>query len=136
MIKLTYLCAALILSSISVSSIAKDSSDSAACKAVISMEMSKSTSIIKTSMDGPNVYTVSYIRPSDGKLWRTSCRVNGNEVIWSSMDDSGSVGRPRSSYGSPWNDTQWLVTSDDLKAGKVTVCGNMYGEKTCQTVVR
>lgn len=47
-----------------------------------------------------SVYIVKYKRPSDGKMWRYACGIDGGKINWSMIESDGTPGR-RWSYEQP-----------------------------------
>lgn len=87
---------------------------------------------MNAKMTGPNVYTVSYSRESDGKLWRYLCKVEGAEVLWATLYDDGKVGRWRNNYSQ--GDTKFIASSKSASSDEVQVC--TQGKSRCLTVNR
>lgn len=54
------------------------------CKVAIAAVMGQSPSIIKIDKEESGVIFISYIRPSDKKMWEYRCRIDGKRVIWAS----------------------------------------------------
>ena len=55
------------------------------CKAAIAELFGHSPRIMKTAPFG-GVTRVLYRRPDDGKLWTNDCRLDGNRIMWRSVD--------------------------------------------------
>lgn len=71
------------------------------CKAAISAQFSKPIKIIKTSKTGV-INELYYIRPDDGKKWRYACQLDGENIVWATIDIDGTgsndIGRWRNNY--------------------------------------
>jgi hypothetical protein len=66
------------------------------CRATLAALNGHDLSIMRVSSNTGDLVQVRYARPSDGKLWINECRVEGDQVIWRTVDAFGAgsgVGR-------------------------------------------
>jgi hypothetical protein len=56
------------------------------CKAAIASSFGRSASIMKVVSKTGDIVRVRYNRPDDGKQWTNDCRVEGNRIIWRTVD--------------------------------------------------
>ncbi len=56
------------------------------CKAGIAETFGQPIAIMKIVSNEAGIVRVRYNRPSDNKRWTNDCRVEGNRVIWRSVD--------------------------------------------------
>ncbi len=70
--------------------------DNQICMATVSATMRRDLSIIKVDSVNNGIINLTYVRPSDQTIWKTRCKLNGNEVIWAT-----DTGRWRTSQHDP-----------------------------------
>lgn len=56
------------------------------CKAAIAETFAQPLKIMKVASNEGGIVRVRYNRPSDGKRWTNDCRLEGNRVIWRTVD--------------------------------------------------
>lgn len=56
------------------------------CKAAIAETFAQPLKIMKVASNEGGIARVRYNRPSDGKRWTNDCRVEGNRIIWRTVD--------------------------------------------------
>jgi hypothetical protein len=56
------------------------------CKAGIAETFGHSPSIMKVLSNEGGIVRIRYNRPDDGKRWTNDCRVEGNRIIWRTVD--------------------------------------------------
>jgi len=56
------------------------------CRAGIAALYSKTLEIVKVDRRVNETVYVSYIRPSDGKVWKYKCKISGNRILWGTED--------------------------------------------------
>lgn len=56
------------------------------CKAAIASSFGRSASIMKVVSKTGDIVRVRYNRPDDGKQWTNDCRVEGNRILWRTVD--------------------------------------------------
>ncbi|WP_143093614.1 hypothetical protein [Caulobacter sp. UNC279MFTsu5.1] len=59
------------------------------CRATIGALNGRDPGIIQVSSVEDGMAYVSYVRPDDGKVWKSRCKVDGEQVVWAAMDLSG-----------------------------------------------
>ena len=59
------------------------------CRATIAALMGRDPQIIHVVRVGGGLAYTSYARPSDGSVWKNRCGVEGDRVIWSTVDLDG-----------------------------------------------
>ena len=67
------------------------------CKAAIAKIMGRDVRIIRMDRSEDGIAYVSYVRPNDKKQWKNRCRLEVDQVVWSTVDAFG----PNSGFG-PW----------------------------------
>ncbi len=67
-------------------SLATEASTSKVCKAAISKLMFKDPSIIQVNKKSSYVVFLSYVRKTDGTVWKYKCKLEGERVLWG-MDE-------------------------------------------------
>lgn len=72
------------------------------CRAGIAAEFGRSHKIMKATMQDDGLVRVSYRRPDDNKLWKSDCKVEGDRIVWRTVDAFGDNGPGR-----------WRTTADD-----------------------
>ena len=65
------------------------------CRAAIAAMMFRDIEIISAVERADGFVGTSYKRPSDGKRWDNVCKLNGDRVIWASLQENGTIGRLR-----------------------------------------
>ena len=69
------------------------------CKSYIGQHFSKPENIITAKFikkdAGVNFISASYVRNSDNSKWEYVCSITGNNIIWASIREDGSLGRWR-----------------------------------------
>ncbi|MDZ4066856.1 MAG: hypothetical protein U1E06_08365 [Tabrizicola sp.] len=73
------------------------------CRGAVAALNGRDPAIIKVEQIENGVAYVGYERPDDGKVWKNRCRVDGDRVIWASVDLDG----PGSGPG------RWRTHADD-----------------------
>lgn len=87
------------------------------CRATIGALNGRDPGIIQvTSVENDMAY-VSYVRPDDGKVWKSRCRVDGDRVLWVAMDLSG----PGSGPGRWRNDPEDEMITYAITGPTVTI---------------
>jgi hypothetical protein len=56
------------------------------CRAGIAAEFGRSPKIMKASEVEEGLTRVEYRRPDDDKLWKSDCRIEGNRIVWRTVD--------------------------------------------------
>lgn len=56
------------------------------CKAAIAETFAQPLKIMKIASNEGGIVRVRYNRPSDGKRWTNDCRVEGERIIWRTVD--------------------------------------------------
>lgn len=56
------------------------------CKAAIAETFAQPFKIMKVASNEGGIVRVRYNRPTDGKRWTNDCRVEGNRIIWRTVD--------------------------------------------------
>ncbi len=56
------------------------------CKAALAETFAQPLKIMKVASNEGGIVRVRYNRPSDGKRWTNDCRVEGERVIWRTVD--------------------------------------------------
>lgn len=56
------------------------------CKAAIAETFTQPLKIMKVMSNESGIVRIRYNRPSDGKRWTNDCRVEGERVIWRTVD--------------------------------------------------
>ena len=56
------------------------------CKAALAETFAQPFKIMKVASNEGGIVRVRYNRPSDGKRWTNDCRVEGNRIIWRTVD--------------------------------------------------
>lgn len=56
------------------------------CKAAIASSFGRSASIMKVVSKTGDIVRVRYNRPDDGKQWTNDCRIEGNRIVWRTVD--------------------------------------------------
>ena len=87
------------------------------CRAAVAALNGRDPAIIKVERVADGVAHVGYARPDDGKVWKNQCRVEGNRVIWASVDLNG----PGSGPGRWRTDAEDEVVTYVLDGGTVKV---------------
>ena len=59
------------------------------CRAAIADLNGRSPSIMKVVRENAGTIRIRYARPSDGKVWTSDCRLEGDRVLWRTVDASG-----------------------------------------------
>jgi hypothetical protein len=99
------------------------------CRAAVAKMMGQEIGIMKVSgVRGP-VVSIFYNRPSDRKLWKVDCELDGNDIGWRYVDAT-----PDSGYGD-WKMVGEMgeTMSFELNEGSVTIIQNFNGERDSQT---
>ena len=65
------------------------------CRAAIAEMMGHDLGIVTGVRRADGNVGVSYRRPSDNSLWNNLCKLDGNRVVWASMNEAGIAGRWR-----------------------------------------
>jgi len=65
------------------------------CKAAVAEINGRSPSIMKVTPIADGILRISYNRPDDGKLWKSDCKLEGNRIMWRSVDLSPGSGPGR-----------------------------------------
>lgn len=67
------------------------------CRAGIAAEFGRSHKIMQASAQSDGLIRVTYRRPGDAKLWKNDCKVEGDRIVWRTIDASegSGVGRWR-----------------------------------------
>lgn len=65
------------------------------CRAAVAHMMGKSPSIMKVKSNSGGVVRIQYRRPDDGTVWKDDCRLEGQRVMWRSVDAVGASGPGR-----------------------------------------
>jgi hypothetical protein len=73
------------------------------CRAAVGALMNQDPKIIRSDKVEEGIAYVSYNRPSDGKLWKNRCRVEGREITWGAVD----------AFGPGSGDGRWRTKYDD-----------------------
>jgi len=95
------------------------------CVAAIATIMDKQAFIIKLSSIHQDFTELRYTRALDDSLWRFRCKLDDNEVIWSSIRQSGSYGRWRT------DETDANVTFN-IKGSNITI-SEIYSDGSVNT---
>lgn len=69
------------------------------CRAAIGAIMARDPANIRVDSVSDGIAQVSYARFEDGKVWKNRCRIEGDRVIWGTIDAHG----PDAGYGR-WHD--------------------------------
>lgn len=72
------------------------------CRAGIAAEFARSPKIMTAREIEPGMMRIEYRRPNDPKLWKNDCRVEGNRIVWRTVDASPGSGAGR-----------WRTTEND-----------------------
>lgn len=56
------------------------------CRATIAVLMGRDVGIIRVDGERAGIANVSYVRPDDGTLWGYRCKLEGNRIIWATID--------------------------------------------------
>ncbi len=56
------------------------------CKAAIASSFGRSASIMKVVSNADGIVRIRYNRPDDQKQWTNDCRVEGNRILWRTVD--------------------------------------------------
>lgn len=64
------------------------------CRGTVATTMGRDVDTISEYRRTSTVSYVEYRRPSDNTLWRTRCRIDGNRVVWSTVDPDGAGSPP------------------------------------------
>jgi hypothetical protein len=67
------------------------------CRASVAAMMGHDIKIVRLDKVEGNIAYVSYSRPSDHKVWKNRCRLEGPTLVWGTIDAFG----PGTGYG-PW----------------------------------
>jgi hypothetical protein len=59
------------------------------CRAAVAALNGGNPAIIKVERVEDGIANVGYARPSDGKVWKNRCRIEGDRLIWASVDLNG-----------------------------------------------
>jgi len=73
--------------------ILSESDQAFVCRAAIAEIMGRPIGIIEAERRG-DVFWTTYIRPDDGTRWTNVCRLDGDNIVWASVND-GEIGRWR-----------------------------------------
>ncbi|WP_099186155.1 zinc ribbon domain-containing protein [Sphingobium fuliginis] len=65
------------------------------CRAAVAHMMGKSPSIMKVVSNRGGIVRIQYKRPDDGTIWKDDCRLEGQRVMWRSVDAFGASGAGR-----------------------------------------
>lgn len=65
------------------------------CKAAIAKLFAHPNTIINAKPNGNGIIRTSYRRPSDNTLWKNDCKLEGNRVVWRSVDAFPGLGPGR-----------------------------------------
>jgi hypothetical protein len=65
------------------------------CKAGIAAEFGRNPKIMTSREIEPGMMRIEYRRPDDPKLWKNDCRVEGNRIVWRTVDASPGSGTGR-----------------------------------------
>lgn len=87
------------------------------CRAAVAALNGRDPAIIKVENVADGIAYVRYARPTDGRVWKNRCRVEGNRVVWASVDLNG----PGSGPGRWRTDAEDEVVTYALKADTVKV---------------
>jgi hypothetical protein len=87
------------------------------CRAAVAALNGRDPAIIKVERVGGGIAHVGYVRPNDGKAWKNQCRVEGDRVVWASVDLNG----PGSGPGRWRTDTEDEVVTYAIEGKKVKV---------------
>lgn len=90
------------------------------CRAAVADQMVRSPSIVKVTSNEGGLVRLWYKRPDDGKRWTYDCKVEGDRVIWRTINAFGDNGAGR------WRTTE---NDDDIR---FTISGNKV---TLRTVI-
>lgn len=99
------------------------------CRAAVAKMMAQDISIMKVAGTRGPVVSIHYNRPSDRKLWKVDCELDGNDIGWRYVDAT-----PGSGYGD-WKMVGEMgeTMSFELKDDSVTIIQNFSGERDSQT---
>jgi hypothetical protein len=56
------------------------------CRAGIAAEFGRSHKIMTATLVEPGMMRVQYRRPDDRKLWKSDCKVEGDRIVWRTVD--------------------------------------------------
>lgn len=87
------------------------------CRAAVAALNGRDPAIIKVERIENGIAHVGYVRPNDGKVWKNQCRVDGNRVVWASVDLNG----PGTGPGRWRTDAEDEVVTYAVRANTVTV---------------
>lgn len=59
------------------------------CRAGIAALNGHSPGIMKASVGGEDTIRITYARPDDGKIWKNECRIEGDRLVWRTVDAFG-----------------------------------------------
>ena len=62
------------------------------CKAAIAETFAQPLNIMNIVNSEGGIVRIRYNRPSDGKRWTNDCRIEGNRIVWRSVDAFGGDG--------------------------------------------
>jgi hypothetical protein len=65
---------------------------SSVCKAAIASSFGRSASIMRVVSNEGGVVRIRYNRPDDKTLWTNDCRVEGDRIVWRTVDAFGGAG--------------------------------------------
>lgn len=64
------------------------------CRATVATLNGHQPSIMRAESGSNEAVQVTYARPSDGKVWKNECRIEGDRVIWRTIDAFGPSSGP------------------------------------------
>jgi hypothetical protein len=73
------------------------------CRAAIAVVMGRDVAIIGVVKIEDGIAYTSYTRPSDSSVWKNRCKIEGDRIVWGTVDAFG----PGSGFG------PWRVRPDD-----------------------
>lgn len=95
------------------------------CKAGIASEFSKPIKIIKILKTG-TINELYYIRPDDGSKWRYACKIEGNHIIWATIDIDTTGSNDQGRWRNQYSDGDTKITYELNQATKDLTINSTY----------
>lgn len=94
------------------------------CRTTIADMNGHSPSIVRVVSSHEGVVRVRYTRPSDSRIWINECRIEGNRIVWRTVNAFG----PGSGFGRWRTDPSDEVFTYTITGSRVSVTTTFPGE--------
>ena len=89
------------------------------CKAGMGTIMGRNPGTMRATKSSNGVVRISYVRPDDGKKFSYKCKIQGNRIVWGSIDGRWRV-RPADSKVTYVIEGDQINVTDDYGDGSAT----------------